>query len=350
MSSTALQACKSLRDPTSNMYTWVYRDVLDSNFNSTGPIPPGGALPANTIYALYDVTISPPPALQQAHPTSQTDVRVLLNKDPANTGNVHPNYDGANVQNFAMLVAAVLTAIPRLGISKSADNQFSVEAFMEFVETKYYQCAFLIAASVFRRAVVGAGPLRKANQCLQELKQTRKINGKDIIMSVQAYFDRFVQIVNEKPANQPFGNITNTFIHGLDPQIQSFLVSQLNYNPPTMGAGNNLAEMDSLLNLKEEAFRAETTLKQQYNQALSVLNQARGGRGNANNSILATHNQGGSDPVMAFMGRINPSFEAQNNFPREENNINAYMGSPSHAPFMHPTQPQFDIFSAMASH
>ena len=330
----AKQGCAAMRAITSPQFTWTFRNILTSTFTDAGNINGANVLPNGTTYAVFDVTISPPASLASVvQTTSKAAVRVRLNTDPNNPGQIDPGYNPANVQDFMQLCMVTPGRLPLIGINRSNENPFSVEGFNDFVDKKFYECAFVVAVTALRRAVVGDGALRTADQRLSELKMTKTVNNKEVTISVQAYFERFQQILNEKPADQPYGNVTATFFHNLNPQIKTYLTANMNYTPPQGPQPTNIAELNELLLLKEEAVRAETALKQTFKQALTVFNNQ---RSRSSAPSYMTEPLMPLDPVHALMttptrGHFNPYRESH------ESNLSVLMGQPSGSIHHHST-------------
>lgn len=255
MKATAKAACVAVAETTSDRFSWRFRTVKNNNFVNI-PVVVGAGIPNGATYVSFDVTIIPPDMLRSAvRPTTMTNVLVRLVEDPATPGNLHPNLTEDNIQDYPRMVLATRdTALPPLvGLRKSDDDLFNVEAWEKLLRNKLYECVFIVTASALRRAVVGDGAIRTVDQRLAELKQTRTVNGKRAYMSVQAYFERFQQINNKKGEDEQYGNITSTFFHNLDDQIKSYLTTTQNYLPPNAYQGSNVAEMNALLVLKSEA-------------------------------------------------------------------------------------------------
>ena len=319
----AKQGCVAMRTITSPQFTWTYRGILTSTFADAGNIVGANAIPNGTTYVVFDVTISPPISLSSVvRTTSKAAVRVRLNVDPNNPGQIHPGYSPANIQNFNQLCTVTPGQLPLVGTNRSNENPFSVESFNEFVDKKFYECAFVVAVTALRRAVVGDGALRTADQRLNELKMTSTVNNKEVTISIQAYFERFQQILNEKPADQPYGNVTAIFFHNLNPQIKTYLTANMNYTPPQIPQPTNIAELNELLLLKEEAVRAETALKQTFKQALTVFNSQ---RSRSNAPSYMTEPLIPTDPVCALMTtplpRMHHDFRGGH-----DNNLSIFMG------------------------
>jgi len=300
-----------VNDPSSTLYTWTFRSLRDANFAVVGnPANDGDPLPNTVRYIAFDVNIaSPAPLTLSVRPESRVNVLVRLAESVLQPGNRHPNYTWNNVRDYDALVRCTTAPpaagaqadnppAPLIGLRKNDDNPFSPSEWDKFIKNYFYQCVFHTALTGLKRAVVGESAIRTVDQRLQELKQSKMVNGKKVYTPVQEFFESFSRLNNDKGKNA-WGNIASTFFHNLDETVRNYLVSNMNYLPPAASVGHNTGDYNNLLTLKDLATRAEKAIKQQYEVSMQVHNQQRG-RGTT--TAFATRPLTSEDHLRAFMG------------------------------------------------
>ena len=308
MKTASEQVCAALKDPTSPRFNWVFGRCLGQDFADLGA-PAGGHIPNGTVCVSHDAAIAPPAGLSTAAATtSKAGIRIRLCNDPANVANLHPNCTDANIIVFNDMCRACIDAnnpalIPAIGIDRSTENPFSAEHWTEFVESKCWECVFEVAVASVRRAAIGDTAIRTAAQRFDDLKMTRHINGKQVTDSVQMHFDKAQVIINEMPVDIHHSNLTAAWFHNLDESVKHHLINNENCAPPDAPQPSNVAEINSLLTLKEPAAKAESELKQRCKQVVATVNSQ---RGRNSNSFLAAPATPAATPPMndaaALMG------------------------------------------------
>ena len=303
------------RDPSSDYHSWEYRRLLNSGFDAVAMAAGAANVPAEARYAVFDLVLAVPPvdrALVSVENTTIVNVCVKLLMDEANPAIIDSSYTPAIVRDFRQLVQTDTRApgpggmamVPprparlyQFGMHRNNEDPFSIKEYKNLVDQYFYECAFRLLVADLRRAVVGHGAVQTVDHRLQVLKQTSKDGGRDKKMTVQAYFDRFMVILNEKDGNLPYGNVTATFYHNLNEKIKTHLTN-LGILPPSTPAPSNTHEVNAIIQLKEHAIRAESALKSNFDQAVAVMHGRRGTAG----ALVAYPSQQANVPMFIAPG------------------------------------------------
>ena len=296
--------------PTSNQYTWRRRSYQDVAFNDA---PIADPLPANVAYVVFDVTIDPRPYFTAAGarfadvtppPTQRAGVMVQLIIDPA-TGNRDPAYTAAICAVFTDLYNAIDRQKPLIGVRVSDEDPFSTEGYTRWINKKYYQSVFEIAADQFRQTYVGEGIITQPAQRLQLLRQVTVNNrGLTTVNKVATHMEKFQAILQEIPDTERYPPLASTFFNSLSDKMRKTM-SARGYTLRTAPRATNTAEYSGLMNCFHEAESAEQYIAEQVDTSSHVFSQLKGKHPSPGHAFLSS--QAFLSPAEAAQGQL-PSY------------------------------------------